>query len=100
MPSILEGQPVSLVEAMAHGCPIVATAVGGIPELIQDGFNGLLCEPRDSLCLEQKINQLIEYPQLRLKFSEASRHSFETGSFRPVSVSRNFVNIYANVLNS
>ena len=45
--SILEGQPLALVEAMAYGCAILATTVGGVPELIADGANGLLCPPKN-----------------------------------------------------
>lgn len=99
MPSILEGQPVSLVEAMAYGRPIVATNVGGIPEIIQDGENGLLCTPADSACLVKHINRLLENPAVRLKLAEASRHSYEQGPFRPFSVCQNFLNVYNSVLN-
>lgn len=99
MPSILEGQPVSLVEAMAYGRPIVATNVGGIPEIIQDGENGLLCAPADSACLVKHINRLLENPAVRLKLAEASRRSYEQGPFRPLSVCQNFLNVYASVLN-
>lgn len=99
MPSILEGQPVSLVEAMAYGRPIVTTNVGGIPEIIQDGENGLLCAPADSTCLMKQINRLIENPALRSQFAGASRRSYEQGPFRPLSVCQNFLNVYNSVLN-
>lgn len=99
MPSILEGQPVSLVEAMAYGRPIVATNVGGIPEIIQDGENGLLCVPADSICLVKQINRLLENSDLRSKLAEASRRSYEQGPFRPLSVCQNFLSVYNSVLN-
>ena len=99
MPSILEGQPVSLVEAMAYGRPIVTTSVGGIPEIIQDGENGLLCAPADSTCLVKHINRLLENPALRLKLAEESRRSYEQGPFRPLSVCQNFLHVYNSVLN-
>jgi glycosyltransferase involved in cell wall biosynthesis len=98
MPSILEGQPVSLVEAMAHGRPIVATTVGGIPELIQDGVNGLLCLPGDSNCLAQKIILTLDDPAFRSGLGEAARKSYEQGPFQPASVCRDFASIYSNVL--
>ena len=98
MPSILEGQPVSLVEAMAYGRPMVATTVGGIPELIQDGINGFLCEPEDSNCLTQKINLLIEDDDLRSMMSHMSRQSYEKGPFQPLAVCRNFISIYNQAL--
>jgi glycosyltransferase involved in cell wall biosynthesis len=98
MPSILEGQPVSLVEAMSYGRPIVATKVGGIPELIQDGVSGFLCAPADSVCLSHKINMLIEDPALRFKLGSVARKCYEQGPFQPVSVCENFVSIYQRVL--
>ncbi|HLY27934.1 MAG TPA: glycosyltransferase family 4 protein [Aggregatilineales bacterium] len=98
MSSILEGQPLSLVEAMAYGCPIVATSVGGIPELIQDGVNGLLCPPGDSDCLARNIRLLIEEPSLRQRLGRAARVSYEHGPFQPVSVCTYFVTVYETAL--
>jgi glycosyltransferase involved in cell wall biosynthesis len=98
MPSILEGQPVSLVEAMAYGRPIVATTVGGIPELIEDGVSGLLCAPADSDCLAQKINILIEDSIFRTELGSTARKCYEQGPFQPVSVCENFVSIYQHAL--
>lgn len=98
MPSILEGQPVALVEAMSYGRPIVATRVGGIPELIQDGVSGFLCEPADSACLTYKINRLIEDPVLRSQLGSAARKCYELGPFQPAAVCENFVSIYHRAL--
>jgi glycosyltransferase involved in cell wall biosynthesis len=98
MSSILEGQPLGLVEAMAYGCPIVATRVGGIPELINDGVNGLLCEPGDSACLAQRIQTLIENPAFRSRLGQAARQSYEQGPFQPTSVCDHFISIYNEVL--
>jgi glycosyltransferase involved in cell wall biosynthesis len=95
MSSILEGQPLSLVEAMAYGCPIVATSVGGIPELIQDGMNGLLCPPADPACLASKIRTAIEDPVLREQLGREARRSYEQGSFQPQAVCEHLLGIYA-----
>jgi len=96
--SILEGQPLALIEAMAYGCPIVSTSVGGIGELIYDGVNGMLCQPRDPSCLAEKINCLIENPELRKKLGESARNTYEQGPFQPASVSDHFVSIYQQAL--
>lgn len=98
MSSILEGQPLGMVEAMAYSCPIVVTAVGGIPELIQDGVNGLLCQPGDSACLAQKICALIEAPALRLRLAQAARQAYEYGPFQPAAVCNHFNLIYQEAL--
>ena len=96
--SLIEGQPVVIVEAMAYGCPIVATAVGGIPELIQDGVNGLLCPSADSNRLVEKINTLIGDPELRARLGAAARASYEQGPFQVNAVSSKFVTIYKEAL--
>ncbi len=98
MSSILEGQPLGLVEAMAYGCPVVVTTVGGIPELIQNGVNGLLCPPRDPDCLADKIKLLIANPALRERLGRAARKSYEQGPFQPAAVSEHFVSIYQDAL--
>jgi glycosyltransferase involved in cell wall biosynthesis len=98
MSSILEGQPLAVVEAMSYGCPIVATNVGGIPEMIQDGVNGLLCEPSDPECLAQKIRILIEDPALRQRLGQAARKSYEQGPYQPAAVANHFISVYQDVL--
>jgi len=98
MSSILEGLPIALLEAMSYGRPVVVTTVGGIPEAIEDGVNGLLCEPRDPECLAQKICALIEDPALRLKLGRAARQSYEQGPYNPASVCNRYVSIYNDTL--
>ncbi|MBI3633264.1 MAG: glycosyltransferase [Candidatus Vogelbacteria bacterium] len=63
--SLWEGQPIAMLEAMAAGCPVVATKVGGIPEIIVDGKNGLLAEPKDSDSLATRILELARGLNLR-----------------------------------
>jgi glycosyltransferase involved in cell wall biosynthesis len=73
MPSIAEGLPNALLEAMAMGKPIVTTEVGGIPEIVKNGFNGLLVPPRDTLSLSKAIKELISNDQLAAKLGQAAR---------------------------
>ena len=98
MTSLLEGQPLSVVEAMSYGRPIVTTAVGGIPEIIKDGVNGLLCEARDVNCLAKKIRLLIDDPSLRLRLGQAARHSYERGPYQPAMVSAFLLSVYEDAL--
>ncbi len=59
LPSLMEATSISGLEAMGAGLPLVGTRVGGIPELIQDGVNGYLCNPADPQDMAEKINQLL-----------------------------------------
>lgn len=67
-----EGLPVAVMEAMAAGLPIVATAVGGVPEAVTDGESGLLVPPRDPEALAAAIGRLVEDPALCARLAEGS----------------------------
>lgn len=73
LPSLWEGLPNALLEAMAMGLPIVATAVDGVPEAVEHRQSGLLCEPRNSQALVSAIQEYIVKPGLRTSFGEAAR---------------------------
>ncbi len=65
LPSLQEGLPLALLEAMAEHKPVVATRVGGVPEVIEDGISGILVEPADVTALSQGILALAKNPALR-----------------------------------
>jgi glycosyltransferase involved in cell wall biosynthesis len=73
LPSHAEGLPVSLLEAMAAGCAVVATSVGGIPDVVDDGFNGLLVPPGEPQALERTLARLLADPQLAREMGRAAR---------------------------
>jgi glycosyltransferase involved in cell wall biosynthesis len=73
LPSLAEGLGRSMLEAMAAGKPIVASAVGGIPEAIEDGKSGLLVPPDDSRALAQAIALLLDNPEKAQELGRASR---------------------------
>jgi len=62
-----------LLEAMAHGRAVVATPVGGIPSLVEDGATGLLVSPGDPEALREAIERLLAAPDLRRRLGEAAR---------------------------
>lgn len=62
--SVTEGTPMCLLEAMSHGLPVVATRVGGIPDLITDQVDGLLVEPKDPPGIARAIVQILTDPRL------------------------------------
>ena len=71
--SFAEGVPVAVMEAMALGVACVATRVTGVPELIEDGVDGLLVPPADSAALAAAIERLIRNPVLRRQLGENGR---------------------------
>jgi len=72
-----EGMPVSLMEAGACGVPTVATAVGGVPELIEDGATGILVPPGDSAALAAALERLLCDRELASRLGAAARHRVE-----------------------
>ena len=62
------------IEALAAGRPVVASAVGGLPEMIQDGLTGVLVPPNDSGALLTNLAKLLGDPELRARIGEAARH--------------------------
>jgi len=74
LPSICyESFPVVAVEAMSHSLPIIASRLGGLPEVIEDGITGLLFEPGNSMDLANKMHLLWKNPELCRKMGKAGR---------------------------
>lgn len=71
LPSVMEGFGIALLEAMAMGRAVVATKVGGVPEVVEDGVTGLLVPPADPGSLARAIVRLAEVPSLRRAMGEA-----------------------------
>ena len=71
LPSLMEGLPVVLMEAMALGKPVIASCVAGIPELVHDGVTGLLFRPSDWGHLEERMRMLADDRSLRTSLADA-----------------------------
>ena len=73
--TLSEGMPFALLEAMAEGLPAVASSVGGIPEIVQDGENGLLVPPGDPEELARALHRLLTDADLRIRLGKAPRRT-------------------------
>lgn len=77
LPSIAEGMPVTLLEAMACGLPVVASRVGGIPELVLENNTGLLVPPADPQALAEALARYLQEPALAARHGGAGRARIE-----------------------
>jgi glycosyltransferase involved in cell wall biosynthesis len=91
-----EGLPISIIEAMSKSLPIIATSVGGIPELVEDGENGFLIGIGDHLNLVQKINKLNDDTSLREKLGKNSFDKY-VKKFRKSEMVANTKEVYQKV---
>ena len=73
LPSLTEGTPMALLEAMAFGLPVVASAVGGVPRIIESGKNGILVSGGNPVKLKDTIKKLYENKSLRENISKEAR---------------------------
>jgi glycosyltransferase involved in cell wall biosynthesis len=73
LPSVNEGTPVSAIEALASGTPVVATRVGGVPDVVRDGMDGFLVEPGDTEAAASRLAELAADPKLRTRLGESGR---------------------------
>ncbi len=71
--SVNEGTPVVAIEALAAARPVVATRVGGVPDVVTDGVDGFLVEPGDVEALAERLERLARDPELRRAMGEAGR---------------------------
>jgi glycosyltransferase involved in cell wall biosynthesis len=97
LPSTLEGFGRTAGEAMSCGKPVVATAVGSLPEVVADGETGFLAPLGDRRCFAKQIVTLLRNEPLARQFGEAGRHRVET-AFRWEMAARRLLDLYQHVL--
>ncbi|MEN8221293.1 MAG: glycosyltransferase family 4 protein [Pseudomonadota bacterium] len=97
MASIFEGFPHAPGEAMALAKPVIATRVGGLTDLIEDGVSGLLVPPGDAGSLADRIAQLMADPALRERLGQGGRQRIET-CFSVDAIAERYVRYYETLL--
>jgi glycosyltransferase involved in cell wall biosynthesis len=99
LPSLHEGLPLALLEAMALGLPVVASSIGGIREVVTDGKTGLLVPPGDPVALAGAIGRLFDDPELARRLSTAAQESVRE-RFSVEAMVHGVSDIYREVLGS
>lgn len=97
LPSYNEGLPISILEAMSYGHPIIATPVGGIPEVVETDVNGVLVEPGNHEQIYRAIKKYIDQPDLIEK--EGAESTRRATPHLPTSVLHHLRTIYEQLLN-
>lgn len=93
LPSIWEGLPMVILEAMAAGCPVIATDVGGNATAIVDGVTGRLVEPRDPVALAGAIVDLLNSPERMLSYAQKAKQRF-LEEFTAETMARRYETLY------
>lgn len=96
-PSRLENCPFSILEAMACGCSVICSNVGGMPEMVRDGYNGLIFETEDAIGLSKHLENLLQYKDLRDRMRRNSRKLAEE-SFSIEQMVEKTIKVYSSII--
>lgn len=99
LPTLWEGLPVAVIESMAHMKPVVASAVDGVPEVVEHGVTGLLVPPADPAALAQAMSALLRSPETRQRMGYSGYQKY-LSSYHPDAVIMKQVAAYRRVLES
>lgn len=97
LPSLFEGMPMVILEALAARRPVVATRVGAVPDVIRDGSTGLLVEPGNSMELEKAVKRLIVDVELRRSLAE-NGHEHIRAHFSSASMADSYHCVYESAM--
>lgn len=99
LPSWSEGLPMSILEAMSAGLPVVSTPVGGIPETVQEGVTGILVEPGDTMGLSAAISKLLLDTELSNRMGKQGQYRHRD-MFSTESMGQGCLEVYISCLKS
>jgi glycosyltransferase involved in cell wall biosynthesis len=97
LPSLNEGLPMTVLEAMAASKPVIATRVGAIPSVIKDGENGLLVAPKDSEGLRNAVASLLSDPERRQRMGDQA-HAWVSQNYTSEAMALRYREMYEEVL--
>jgi len=95
--SLWEGLPISILEAMAAGLPVVATDTGGISEVVLHGKTGYLVRPRDIKALQERLRELLDKPYLRKEFGRLAVSVVDSNKYSIDSMLKDTTQLYENL---
>ena len=98
LPTLGDNFPLTILEAMACKTAVIATSVGGIPEIIEDGVSGILCNARDSKSLAKAINLLVDNPGIRMEMVQKAYDRFAE-KFTLQKMVEGYINAYDITIN-
>jgi len=97
LPSLEDNCPMVVLEAMAAGVPVVAAKVGGVPELVEEGTTGYLCDPLDGASMRLAVEKALSEPAMTMQLAaQAKRRALER--FHPRIIAQRHIEIYQEVL--
>jgi len=96
--SKMEGLGTSVLDALALKLPVIATAVGGIPEIIEENINGMLVPPQDPQALADAVNTLLGNPSLRERLTTNARDSVKTFDYK--TMAQRYMDLYEQLLSA
>lgn len=99
LPSFTEGMPMAILDAWAYGLPVVASQVGGVVDMINDGTNGLTFKPGDVKVLSEKLILMISDNDLRDRFSKLSFELSQT-TYSSITINQQIGEIYEDLINN
>ena len=99
LPSLIEAMPMTVLEAMAAGKPIIASRVGGVPKMISDQESGILVEPGDVSDLKAALTQLLQRPETARQFGKRASEVVQA-RFSSDSMARRYLSVYQKVLSA
>jgi glycosyltransferase involved in cell wall biosynthesis len=94
-----EGLPIAMLEGMASGLPLVATAVGEVPTVVVDGQTGLLVPAEDADSLTEGILSLLRDPEMRVRFGAAAKQRVED-EYSAARMTADYLRVYADAIES